>query len=116
MAAGFGLVAYSAYVTAQLLVSQLVGKEVQPLQNRQAGLDQGNELLVEYEELLEVDGLPPLRDSAESCAQILGTDRINKKALLRQAVTSFPFAGSVGNLFMHLAACVRVPQEELSHC
>ncbi len=62
--ARFHLIADRSYVTPQFLVRQLVGKKIQPLQNREPGFDQGDELLVEHQELLEVDGLPALGNAA----------------------------------------------------
>ncbi len=41
----------------EFLIGQLVREQVETLQDRQPGLDQRDELLVENKELLEIDGL-----------------------------------------------------------
>jgi len=42
-------------VGAQLRIGEAFGQQVQALEDGQAGADQGDELLVEDEELLQVD-------------------------------------------------------------
>ena len=69
LAEGFGeqrappyLVAHGLNVGSELGIGEALGKQVEALQNGQAGADQGNELLVEDEELLQVQLFLPAED------------------------------------------------------
>ena len=89
-------------------------QQLQRLDDRQAGMDQGHELLVEDDKLLLLDLAPP-REPDLGRKQALGLDRIDQKALLSKAVADLdlrapilglledvaPFVGHLDQVFGH---------------
>ena len=100
------IVADAADVGLELLVGQSVGQQVQRLQNGQARAEQGDELLVENEELLDVYlTLAPRRRDAQARCRADGIDQV---ALVGEPLAQFGFAGRFQHLLPHLAPGVRV--------
>ena len=104
----------AADVRPQLDVGQAVGQQIQPFQNRQAGPDQGDELLIEDQEALHVELLRPETTgggrNARSC--LYG---INQKTLLRVPVAELFFGTAGHHLLMDLAADIGILEHKIGH-
>ena len=98
----------------ELRVGQALGQQVQRFQNRQAGANQRDELLVEDQELLEVDLLlAAAHRHARDLAPRL--DGVDQEALLREALAQVLFGGGFGHLLVDFAARIGVLEDELGH-
>jgi hypothetical protein len=95
-------------MTAQFLVREAVGQQIKTFQNRQPGPNQGDKLLIEDEEFLEINGLRSFLKTTEPYREVLRPDRIDKVTLLGQPVASFVFAPCFRDLLMHLASRICV--------
>jgi hypothetical protein len=80
-------------------------QQLQRLDDRQAGMDQGHELLVEDDKLLLLD-LAPVRKPDLGRKQALGLDRIDQKALLREAVADLDLRAPILGLLEDVAPLV----------
>src|SRR5262249_29609446 len=126
LAEGFGeersvadLVADGADVGAELGVGKAVGEEVEAFEDREAGADEGDELLVEDQELLEVDLLAfgeAAGGGGKRGGEGTGLDGVDQEALLRVFIAEFLFRSGSGYLLMDLAAGVGVFENEVAHC
>ena len=105
-----------ADVRTQLLVRQPVRQQIQALQNREAGADQGHELLVEDQEFLKVDLLAPLgpgdRNSGDFASRPDGIDQV---ALLGVLVADLFLSRALHHLLMDFSPRIGVLENEVRH-
>src|ERR1035441_3316207 len=87
----------------------------QGFENGQAGADQGDKLLVEDEELLQVDLFLSAEESGSGDASGAGLDGIDEEALLGVLVAEFLFGGGGGHLLVDLAAAVSILEDKIGH-
>src|ERR1035437_6877555 len=86
------LVADGFYIGSELGIGQALGQQVQGLQDGQSGADQGDKLLVEDEELLQVDLLASAEQSSAD-ASGAGLDGIDQEALMGVLLAEFLLGG-----------------------
>src|ERR1035437_1156039 len=108
------LVTDGLHVGSKLGIGQALGQQVQGLQDGQSGADQGDKLLVEDEELLQVDLLASAEESSADAAGA-GLDGIDQETLLRVLLAQFLLGGCGGHLVVDLAAPVCVLKDKISH-
>src|SRR5262249_40184854 len=93
------------------------GEKVEALQDGQAGPDEGDELLVEDQELLDVELLPPAEKASGRDRGGAGSrlDRIDEEALRGIPLAKLLFGGGGSHLLVDLPAAVGVFEDEIRH-
>src|SRR5215469_633160 len=95
----------------ELSVRKALRKQVEALQNRQAGADERHELLIEDEKFLQIQ-LFTAADGRHGDLRLYGIDQ---KPLIRKAIADLLFRAGSCSLVMHLAPAIGVFQNVFGH-
>ena len=88
-------------------------QQVESFEDGESGADQGDELLVEDEELLQVQLLTAKQGAAYRVGA--GLDRVDQEALLGILVAEFLLGSRGGHLVVDLPTSVCVLQDKIRH-
>ena len=91
---------------AEVRITLPLDQQLQRLDDRQAGVNQGHELLVENDELVLLD-FAPLRQAQVGRQQPFRFHRIDEETLLREAVANLGLRGPVLQLLENCALARR---------